>query len=740
MAWASQDDAVVGFSPDARYVLFTNDYIHHGVVDVAQEWHLTLYDLTERKQVWSLAKKLLPKDWPDLGRCAFSANNKWFVAGRPGKERIGLWDARTGKRIWEHRSKGQSLSPLGFVEDGATVVLRGDNDGDIYLFDRATGREKKSFRTAPPQCWGDTLLSPQGKHVVICTSQPPSIWDLEGKEVAVLEGHTRWANVAAFSPDGKRLFTGSYDPFVIERAFPSGKPIRKIALGRDRVQRMAASLDGKRLEVVFEGEEALLFYDLETGKKLPEPIDSHRSTVYGVECAPDGLLVSFGSDRSVRTWDPRKGKSVAQFAVELDLNGRGFALSADGRRVAVPNYDVKSIGIYERLTGKRLRNIPADHCSNVRLAFSPDGRFLAKIAKSNRSAEVWEVDTGASLLKAQAEGGGNTVIGAFSADGRSFALADGGQVRMWDTATWKAGSGIHAPLAWAWVGAHGLDFSPDGRMIATAREDGIRLYELATLRERAHVQPPGSPTGSLRFSHDGRLLAWVNNRNTIHVLDVRTGVLAGPFTGHDGAITGLAFTRDDRALASSSSDCTILVWDLSPKTVARTASDGNANEDWQALRGDDAGKAFTAMRALAAHPETTLRIAGEHLKPAEPIDPQWLAARLRDLDNQQFAERERATHELEEAGDRVAPTLGRFLATRPSVEARARAERILETMRGHAAAGQAVQCLRAIEVLEWIGSLRARALVEKLATGAEGVSWTEAARRSLKRWKASAED
>jgi hypothetical protein len=58
------------------------------------------------------------------------------------------------------------------------------------------------------------------------------------------------------------------------------------------------------------------------------------------------------------------------------------------------------------------------------------------------------------------------------------------------------------------------------------------------------------------------------------------------------------------------------------------------------------------MRALTAHPETALKIAGEQLKPAEPIDPQWVAARFRDLDNQKFAERERATRELKEVGDR----------------------------------------------------------------------------------------
>ena len=475
--------------------------------------------------------------------------------------------------------------------------------------------------------------------------------------MAVLEGHKEWANVAAFSPDGKKLYTGCYESFVIEREWPTGKPIRKIELGRDRFHRMAVSRDGKRLEVVFEGEQALIVYEMATGKPLPEPIESHRSTVYGSECAPDGSLVSFGKDRSVRTWDLKHGKPVAQFAVELDLNGRSFALSADGTRVAVPNYNVKSIGIFERLTGKRLRNIQVDSASGQHLSFSSDGRFLAGAIGDRRSAQVWDVDTGASMLKVTAGNRVNTVAGAFSPDGRMFAFGDGGHVRIWDTATWKEGTGIQV-VATSW-GLASLQFSPDGRTLAIASGygDGVRLYEFATRRERAHVDPPGSNKGIVRFSHSGRLLAWVNDDNKIQLLDVRTGELAGPFTGHDDAITGLAFTIDDKSLASSSADCTILVWNVSAKSVTKITPDRNSDEDWQALRGEDAQKAFAAIRRLAADPETALKTASEHLKPAKPVDSQWVAARFRDLDHEVFSERDRATRELEELGDSVAVAL-----------------------------------------------------------------------------------
>lgn len=211
LAWANRDDDVVGFSPDGRYAVWTNEYIHHGVVEAPQEWHLTCYDLTGRKPLWSVSKKRESKDWPATAQCVFSTNGKWFVTGGPNGKDVRLWDARTGEQLWEHRHEGQSLSPVGFAGDGDTVVLRGENDGTIYLFDRAKGTERKSFPTTGRMSWGQNLLSPDGKHLVLCTLQPPSIWDLEGKRVAVLEGHTKWANAAAFSPDGKKLGAGLGD-------------------------------------------------------------------------------------------------------------------------------------------------------------------------------------------------------------------------------------------------------------------------------------------------------------------------------------------------------------------------------------------------------------------------------------------------------------------------------------------------------------------------------------------------
>ena len=105
---------------------------------------------------------------------------------------------------------------------------------------------------------------------------------------------------------------------------------------------------------------------------------------------------------------------------------------------------LKASASIDRLTGKRLRTIPADEWfSDQHLAFSADGRFLAWIVGSRRSAQVWHLDTGGQVLKVKAGNTCNTVAGGFSPDARTFAFGDGGHVRIWDTATWKEGRDSH---------------------------------------------------------------------------------------------------------------------------------------------------------------------------------------------------------------------------------------------------------------------------------------------------------
>jgi RNA polymerase sigma factor (sigma-70 family) len=733
---------VAGFSPDGRHVLLNTEFIYSSGIRLPgrgekQEWVLILYDLERRKAVWSKSERQEQGDWKSVEAAGFSSDGKWIATtGRFGST-LRLWDGTTGKELWHHQQDNVTLTPLGFADDDRTLVVRRHEDNTIRLLDRATGKSLRSFSTLATTESQQCVLAPDGRAVLFGRYGPSvRVWDLAtGKERAPLEGHKAWARAVAFSRDGKTVVTGGNDPFVLVRDWPSGQVVRTIATERERaVSQMAVSADGRRLEVLFWGEQALHLYDLATGKPLPAPLECHRGVVYRVAVAPDGALLSFGCDGTVRTWDLRARKAVGLLPVEQDLNAGGFALSRDGRLLAVSNSQENAVVLYERATGKAVRKLSAEHEEGRDLAFSPDARWLAGVHCEGGRIRVWDVTSGRTMLTLGGKPVAYAVRCAFSPDGRRFASAEHGLVRFWDTNTWEEESSLeaYAPM--------GLSFSPDGRTLATASLEGVRLFELATHRERAHIRPKGYPNGLLHFSHTGRWLAWMSDRKTIHVWDVRRGELVGPFAGHDSPatgldapVTGLAFTADDRALASSSDDSTILVWDVAGSASTKPlVGVADFEPAWKALAGEDAKAAWTSIRDLTFSPGAVKGIAAR-LKPAAAIDPKRIAACLSDLDSEEFTVRERAARELEQMGERGIPALERFLTGTPSPEAKRVVRAVLEKVRGLVYDPEQLRQMRALEVLERVGDEDARRVLETLAGGAPEARSTREAKSALER-------
>jgi WD40 repeat protein len=67
----------------------------------------------------------------------------------------------------------------------------------------------------------------------------------------------------------------------------------------------------------------------------------------------------------------------------------------------------------------------------------------------------------------------------------------------------------------------GIDFSPDGRLVATAGEDGtVRVWEADSGRELFAFYGHGEEVLNVSFSPDGRRLASSGNDNTTIVWDI----------------------------------------------------------------------------------------------------------------------------------------------------------------------------------------------------------------------------
>jgi hypothetical protein len=105
----------------------------------------------------------------------------------------------------------------------------------------------------------------------------------------------------------------------------------------------------------------------------------------------------------------------------------------------------------------------------------------------------------------------------------------------------------------------------------------------------------------------------------------------------------------------------------------------------------------------------------DRLKPVARADPKKIEQWIADLDSDKFADRQAAARALEKVGQQARPFLQKALKADVSLEARRRLEQILGVVSDVPA--ETVRTIRAITVLERIGSREAQSVLATLAEG-----------------------
>jgi hypothetical protein len=135
---------------------------------------------------------------------------------------------------------------------------------------------------------------------------------------------------------------------------------------------------------------------------------------------------------------------------------------------------------------------------------------------------------------------------------------------------------------------------------------------------------------------------------------------------------------------------------------------------------------------LAAAPGRSVPLLRERLRQGGS-DPRRVARLIADLDNDDFAVRERSSEELAKLGDAVAPALRRSLEGSPSPETRLRVRGLLEKLEGPTPAPERLRRVRSVEVLELAGTSEARQLLEAVVAEDPGTELGREAKAALGR-------
>jgi WD40 repeat protein len=410
------------------------------------------------------------------------------------------------------------------------------------------------------------------------------------------------------SPDGRWLAAGCYDNVARLWEIPTGRVGAEMRGHSRAIQRTMYSHDGKLLASSSD-DKTIRIWAVPTGL-LIGTLTGHEQSVDSIAFSPDDLvLASVSGDRTIRLWDIGTGRSIAVLRGHTD-NISGLAFSPDGSVLATSSGD-RTVRIWNIPSGNVVRTLEGHQGSVAAVQFSPNGRYLAS-ASFDQSVRIWEADTGKPLVTLR---GHVDVVGglAFSVDGLALATTSrDATARIWEHSRYRSsvflnvsnayvptgvaprrnaisrdgrlfasGYGVNPARIGIWAtntgelittfaagerSISGMDFSPDGTVLASSSNTDVKLWDVGRGAEILTLSDAETITRSVGFFPDGRYLAIIPHKSGAQIWDVRERRLVAEKNVEGGLSGTFAFSRDGRILAADDANGAIHLWDTTTAT------------------------------------------------------------------------------------------------------------------------------------------------------------------------------
>jgi WD40 repeat protein len=404
-------------------------------------------------------------------------------------------------------------------------------------------------------CW-----NPDGSKLAGIAAGALKIWDSgTGRELAGWQGGSALTGVV-WSPDGTKL-AGIVAGTVRVWESGSGKQSPVLYQG-DSVISVRWSADGaKLLGVARAGAE---IWDSKTGEEVAEwPLGD--AWLPGATWSEDGeYLVTTGSKSLyeespvAKIWAVQTGRIVRKLPLLGYASTGAFAWSPDQKKLAAlsSNGAAASFRTWDVASGQTLFDSP-DYFTYpnlpFRISWSHDGKKI--ITLSSWGVEIWNGTAAGKPLRSMGKDmfDSGVVTAGLSPDGKKVASNFGAALGIWEA------EGEQPPFILA--GHHSsivdLQWAPDGRKVVTiGQEPALKVWQVERDQEFGVTTSGGGAVRRLAFSSDGRHLA-IGSPDEVEILDAATGKTTMALSGHDG----VAWSPDNRKIATASADNTATIWD-----------------------------------------------------------------------------------------------------------------------------------------------------------------------------------
>jgi WD40 repeat protein len=437
----------------------------HGVAVVAPKSALKLEALSARLK----GELIHPNRTSTLSGVQFSPDGRRLIAGDYPGGVVTLWDVATSEQLStieaDYASRGSTeyffLSPdwrtlfvprekrkYEMVERDGKRLIHWEMDGNVRAWDLATGRLRRTYKHQPARSNRHMELSPDGRTFVTFEELPGlsdpapkrgvTLWDVSTGQLRPLPDGLGWH--VKYSPDGRTIATTAVDA-------------------------------GNHAT-------ALKLLDVTTGReKWSIPVADKNTHVYVTGFTPDGRVMvgdyrvyedtkKYDKSQSyLKWWDVATGRELASFAGEKNGSLVNSRFSPDGQTLAVVNWgsETRKLLLFRTANQQLAKTVilcqqaQGERLVAVEPAFSPDGRWVAVITQ-----RLPDVRGGTDL------------------DARDVAQP---WIHLVDVPSGAVRETLIAPQGFA----RSINFSPDGRTLATGGLGRVLLWDLS--------HPPGPAAG-----------------------------------------------------------------------------------------------------------------------------------------------------------------------------------------------------------------------------------------------------
>ncbi len=560
------------YSPDGQWLATASHYEFGNDVKV--------WDLRERRLAATLPLERVQR----VNVMAFAPDSRTLAVADYG--RLQFFRAPEWREPVPDLTILNRFQSITYSSDGRFLVgHEGNNPYAVRVMD---ARDFHTIASWPAVNGRSLVLSPDARYAAVQSRPDPEVVVYElatGVVAAQLPGPGgayRQGSIL-FSPDGRILAsviargTSGLGRWVDFWSVPEFKLIRRLESADTHVTGVAFSPDSSHA-YLSRADQTIAVYDVATLNQV-DTLHGHRDEVWCVAASPDGTQLASGSrDGTVRIWSAAvQAGALAQHSFPPDT--REVYLAEDGQTLATISTNQR-VQVWRTADFQCLAEgpVPYTHRQNysnnhwTQVALAPEGTLLA----ISNGSTTGGGDVGARLTTfdvpslhegVEFRGLRSWAAGlAFSPDGAQLAATGffgEGQALVWDVQSgrlWHTLTGIPARSGL-------LKFSPRQTWVAIRLDEAwtwglaVGLWKPPTPNPERVLSKPRHRILDLAFSPNDRYLATAGEDASVCIWDVATGARLCDLTGQLTVFTSVAWSPSGDRLLGGGDDGTITIWD-----------------------------------------------------------------------------------------------------------------------------------------------------------------------------------